>query len=329
MCVAMLLAGCTGTRPTIKIGLLAPFEGVHRPLGYDVLYAVKLAVQERNAQGGVGGYGVELVALSDDGQAANAERQVLALAADPDVVGALGPWQSSTARAAGPAFARAGLPALLPAALPDAVLHAAPVVYRLYAGDAALSQALAAAAPAEAAWTVDGEVAGWSAALAQAFPPAETDATMVILAGEGESIARALSRGQCQDATVTCLAGPSAQEPVVPARAGTALADLTWVSSLPVVDCDGSQADFCASYTALAGRPPGPHALLAYDAAHLLLDAVAQAARTDRPQRQTVAAALASGWRQGLAGELAFDRTRSWLGAPTFLHRRAQDSLDR
>ncbi|QLQ08434.1 MAG: ABC transporter substrate-binding protein [Anaerolineae bacterium] len=87
----IILTGCTATRPTVKIGLVAPFEGAQRALGYEVLYAVKLALQERNDQGGVGGFGIELVALSDDGQPANAVRQVQALAVDPGVVGVLGP----------------------------------------------------------------------------------------------------------------------------------------------------------------------------------------------------------------------------------------------
>ena len=52
-------------RPTVKIGLVAPFEGRYRYVGYDVFYAVRLALQEVNAAGGVGGYHVELVAYDD------------------------------------------------------------------------------------------------------------------------------------------------------------------------------------------------------------------------------------------------------------------------
>jgi ABC-type branched-subunit amino acid transport system substrate-binding protein len=34
--------------PTVKIGLVAPFEGEYRSTGYEVLFAVKLALQQRN-----------------------------------------------------------------------------------------------------------------------------------------------------------------------------------------------------------------------------------------------------------------------------------------
>ena len=317
----IILTGCTATRPTVKIGLVAPFEGAQRALGYEVLYAVKLALQERNDQGGVGGFGIELVALSDDGQPANAVRQAQALAVDPGVVGVLGPWQTATAQAAAPAFAQAGLPVVAPAALPDETLRLSPGVYRLYAGDDALAQTLASSVSGEAVWTFDGSVPGWPAALERTVSSAETGATVIVLTGDGESIARTLVGGRCHDRTVACLAGPAAQEPVVAARAGDAFTELVWVSSLPAVDCRTGLADFCRSYTALAGRTPGPYAVLAYDATNALLDAVAQVARTGRPQRPAVSAALTDVQWPGLSGTIAFDATRSWMKAPTFLRR--------
>ena len=52
------------TRPVTKIGLVAPFEGELRSVGYEgALYAVKLALREQNEQDGVAGWNVELVAL--------------------------------------------------------------------------------------------------------------------------------------------------------------------------------------------------------------------------------------------------------------------------
>lgn len=326
ICVAALLVGCTSTQPTVKIGLLAPFEGVHRPLGYDVLAGVKLAVQERNAAGGVGGFGIELVALNDDGQAAQADRQAAALAADPAVVGVVGPWQTHTARTAAPAYARAGLPAVVPAALPDDVLRASPGVYRLYAGDETLAATLASVMPHDTDWTLVGDAGGWPDALSRQRPRTENGGALLVFAGDGEAVARALLEGQCQAPATTCLAGPAAHEPVVPARTGAAIDDVTWVSSLPTVECTAEWADFCARYTALAGRAPGPHAVLAYEATHVLLDAMAQAASGGTPQRARVATALAGVERQAWGPVITFDTTRSWEKAPTFLHHGTQDS---
>ena len=40
--------------PVVKIGVIAPFEGAGRPLGYAVLPAIKAAVAEANASGDTG-----------------------------------------------------------------------------------------------------------------------------------------------------------------------------------------------------------------------------------------------------------------------------------
>ena len=76
----LVVSGCYlqfpgSTDPLIKIGLVAPFEGQFRSRGYEVLYAVKLAIRECNESGGVGGYRVELVALDDGGDPALADRK--------------------------------------------------------------------------------------------------------------------------------------------------------------------------------------------------------------------------------------------------------------
>ena len=52
LCVPLLLLllGCASVRPVIKIGLVAPFEGRDRAIGYDAVYAARLAVRQANAQ---------------------------------------------------------------------------------------------------------------------------------------------------------------------------------------------------------------------------------------------------------------------------------------
>lgn len=102
LCV-VLLAGCNlpgRVKPTVKIGLSAPFEGLYRDLGYEVLHAVRLAVRERNAEGGVGQrYLVELVALNDLNEAEKAVEQARKMVVDSGVLGALGGMSQETERA--------------------------------------------------------------------------------------------------------------------------------------------------------------------------------------------------------------------------------------
>ena len=96
----------------VKIGVIAPFEGAGRPLGYAILPAIKAAAAEANASGKLGRYQVMVVAFNDDlhGPAAAAQAQALAL--DPEVLAVVGPWTAETATAAAPILAEAGIPML-------------------------------------------------------------------------------------------------------------------------------------------------------------------------------------------------------------------------
>ncbi len=82
-----LLWGCTSVRPVVKIGVLAPFEGLYRRTGYDVLAAVRAAIGE------VGPGSVDLLplALDDSNDPARAVRATQKLLLDPDLQAIIGP----------------------------------------------------------------------------------------------------------------------------------------------------------------------------------------------------------------------------------------------
>jgi len=119
----IFVSACGSTRPVVKFGLVAPFEGRYRPVGYDAIYAARLAVRERNASGGVGGYRVELVAYDDGGDAQAATERAKQLALDPQVVAVIGHFRVDATRAAWDVYAREALPLIAPVipadALPD------------------------------------------------------------------------------------------------------------------------------------------------------------------------------------------------------------------
>jgi hypothetical protein len=117
---ALFVAGCAlpgDATPVVKMGLIAPFEGLGRPLGYAVLPAVERALAEANTSGQLGRYRVALVALDDDLYGPAALAQAKALAQQADVVGAVGLWSDDTAGAASPVLSDTGIPALLAAPL--------------------------------------------------------------------------------------------------------------------------------------------------------------------------------------------------------------------
>ena len=115
----LLLTACSSTPSVIKIGLVAPFEGRNRPIGYDVIYSARLAVREINEAGGVEGTFVALVALDDGGDVELAQATAQSLVLDPAVVAVMGHWLPETTAAAAPIYATASLPLFVPGPTTD------------------------------------------------------------------------------------------------------------------------------------------------------------------------------------------------------------------
>ena len=92
-----LLSSCASTRPVVKIGLLAPFEGVYRQEGYDALAAMRAAIEEQNPSG----IDVLPLALDSSLDGARAAQKVLA---DPSVVTVVGPYWAAEALSGGEFF---------------------------------------------------------------------------------------------------------------------------------------------------------------------------------------------------------------------------------
>ncbi|MCA9948355.1 MAG: ABC transporter substrate-binding protein, partial [Anaerolineales bacterium] len=93
----------------MKVGLVAPFEGRDRAIGYDAIYSARLAVREINAAGGIGGYRIALVALDDSGDPELAQGTAESLVIDDNVVAVVGHWRPQTTAVAAPIYASANL----------------------------------------------------------------------------------------------------------------------------------------------------------------------------------------------------------------------------
>jgi ABC-type branched-subunit amino acid transport system substrate-binding protein len=122
--ILCFLAGCRfpgSVKPTIKIGVSGPFEGQYREIGYEALTAVRLAVQQRNRQGGIAdAYLVEIAALNDFDEAQTALLQAYKMAADPDIMAVLGVWSAKTGPTTRPIYEALGLALVSPQARPFA-----------------------------------------------------------------------------------------------------------------------------------------------------------------------------------------------------------------
>lgn len=106
----VMLSACRSEQPLVKIGLVAPFEGRYREVGYDAIYAARLAVRELNAGAGARGVRVELVALDDSSDIELARQAAASLVVDADVVAVVGHWREATTTAALPIYLENELP---------------------------------------------------------------------------------------------------------------------------------------------------------------------------------------------------------------------------
>ena len=254
------LAACTpleSTPPVVKIGLIAPFEGPSRPLGYSVLNGVRLRLQQWNDAGN--SPRVELVALNDNADADLAALLPAQLAVDPDLLLVLGPPQGHTAVAALPALTEHQLPTLSLAPLPD---DSSPWVFPFAGIDADMQTALTRYAP--------------DATVAREQPLVGPS----IWVGDPQTLAGLVQATP----DMVLAAGVVAAEPAFAAWAGAAADGMVWALAVP----DDLPPDFAASYQALAGSPPQPVAALAYSATDQALKLIA----THR-ERSSLGAALA------------------------------------
>jgi branched-chain amino acid transport system substrate-binding protein len=100
----LLLAGVASAADTIKIGLLAPTTGFAAADGESMVNAVKLAVNQVNAQGGLLGKKVELVCYDDAADSKQAVALGHKMIGQDKVVAAVGGSYSMPTRAVAPVF---------------------------------------------------------------------------------------------------------------------------------------------------------------------------------------------------------------------------------
>lgn len=108
---SLSLASCAQPSPTVaKIGVVAPFDGRYREIGYDVIPAVRLAAREYAERHPANGLVIEITAYDDNGNPELAAQQARNLIQDPQVEIVIGHWMNATTQAALPVYALAHIP---------------------------------------------------------------------------------------------------------------------------------------------------------------------------------------------------------------------------
>ncbi len=244
--LSALLAGCKNVRSpeVVKIGLIAPFEGPSRPLGYDVLNAVKLRINQWNESDATPK--IELVALNDDSDPALAAQLPEQLAQDPDIRVILGPPQGHTAMAAAPKLAETDIPVILLAPVRSAPSDTVLAYAGLGGHYQKLFQPMLGVLPP-----------AWSKPLRQPS----------IWLGDPLTLAETLS----EHPELIPAAGPVAGEEAVQKWAPELAWSIPWAAPIP----NDLPDDFPAAYQAMTGAAPSYAASLAYAATDQALRIIA------------------------------------------------------
>jgi hypothetical protein len=108
--------------------------------------------------------------------------------------------------------------------------------------------------------------------------------------------------------------------------AGQTADGLVFVSPGPDIADAPNSVRFGEAYQAMAGFPPGPRAILAYDAAQVLLDSIDKTMKLDKkwyneaPQRPIVGQTLTATERQGLSGYITVNEQGRRVNAPVWIY---------
>ncbi|HMR68109.1 MAG TPA: ABC transporter substrate-binding protein [Anaerolineae bacterium] len=307
--------------PTVKIGLVAPFEGLYRATGYEVLFAVKLAIQERNRGQGLHGYRVELVALNDFNDPLEAEKQARALVADPDIVGVVGHLTAETTQQALPVYQQAGLAVSIPWSVAETAF------------ESETSGFVSVAATVEETQT---ELQATVQSLGIDKVVTLTDHEVDVSLNPQQAVelaSNAVTAGRILLTLPTSAAGTHFRFGQVETGnlqlvqvAGGVANGFIFVSPGPTAAEAPGGVAFSQAYQALSGLSPGPRAIMAYDATHVLLDAIEQATANSSewlassPSRAEVSAVIPQIQRVGLSGEIHFSPAGQRFEAPVWLH---------
>jgi ABC-type branched-subunit amino acid transport system substrate-binding protein len=301
----MTLSACAvlrPVRPVVKIGLVGPFVGQYRYAGYDALYGAQLAVRQANSAGGVAGFGLELVAYDDQGNAATAYTSARNLALDPQVISVIGHFRDETTATAQQLYKQVGLLHLSAGTVEGQAGMQNELYCTLFEYLKGFFAREEGGANLRVQWISDSgadRVAlecseGIEMAVGARIPP-PSDVDVVVLdldpVAAGESL-MALRRAGW-DGVVA--GGPALGSPLFAQFLADQIAgpaSVVFVSPLRWPDAEGRDAEFAADYRSLGPHipSPGPFSIASYETTQALVSAIeAVVHRGEAPTRQSLA----------------------------------------
>ncbi|MBE3584022.1 MAG: ABC transporter substrate-binding protein [Limnochordaceae bacterium] len=325
----------------IKLGLVGPLSGDAATFGNSVVNAVKLYFDEVNAKGGIHGQKVEIIALDDRGDPAEAANAVQRLITRDKVTAIIGAVTSGPMKAAAPIANRAGVPILSPTATAAGITDIGPYVFRACFVDDFQGEVMASFARHNLKFSrvavlykvTDAYSAGLAASFQNAFKQAGGTVVLVQTFGQNDqdftaqltrikqanpeaiytpvyyTDAGLIAKQARQLGINVPLLGPDGfDSPKLIEIGGQAVVGSYFTNHYSSKDNDPVAVDFDKKYTARYGAHPDALAALAWDGAAMMAYGLEKAG-TDRKALRDALASIKS--FHGVTGTITMDAHRN------------------
>lgn len=356
-----MLAGCSGNGTaqapagdTIKIGVNFELSGDVATYGQANVAGIKMAADEINAAGGIGGKQIQLIEYDTKSDAAEATTLATKLMTQDKVIAVIGPATSGATKATLPVAERSKVPVVSPSATADDVTVDANGVKQFafrtcyndsFQGTAAAEYA-AKKFSAKKAVILRDSSSDYSKGLADAFRTTFTagggeivsedayakgadnfNAVMtkfkgqsfdvVYLPGYYTEVGKAIKQARDLGVTQPILGGDGYDSPVLAEQAGAQLKDVYFSNHYSSEDQDPKVQDFIKAFKAKNNNDPNAFNALGYDTMKFVADAVG---RASEKTGEGVAKALAETKDfSGVTGTFSVDENHNPVKAVVFV----------
>ena len=329
---------------TIKLGEYGSLTGGQATFGISTDQAIKMAIAEVNAQGGVLGKPVEVLVQDDSSKADQVPGAVTKLISEDNVLAILGEVASSNSLKAAPICQAAGVPMLSPTSTNPKVTQVGDYIFRACFIDPYVGEALAQFArtklQAKTAAIFTDVKSDYSKGLSQYFKDSFVKAGGKVVSeesfrgGEDTNFRPQLTniKGAAPDVIYipgyytevgniavqarsvgltkqTLLGSDGWDSPELFKIGGPALDGSYFTNHYSPASRDPKVVKFVGDYTKKYGQEPDALAAVAYDAAYMMFDAIKRAGALDRAKLRDALAETKD--FQGVTGTITMDKDRN------------------
>lgn len=327
----------------IKVGAYLSMTGAQATFGKTTEAGIKLAVQQKNAAGGIMGRQVQLIVYDNQGKTQETGTVVTRLITNDKVVAVLGEVASTQSLAAAPICQSNGVPMISPSSTNPKVTQVGDMIFRVcfidpdqgYAGARFAVDTLKAG---KAAILYDQKQAystglatnfkewfvklGGQIATEQAYAGGSTDFAaqintikqaapdVIYVPGYYTDVGTIAKQMRERGVTAPLLGGDGWESPELAKIGGQAIEGAYFSNHYDPRDQRPESIEFVRMYKEAYGEDPGALAALGYDSAVILFDAIERADGSTKGKDLAAALAATKGFK-GVTGTITMDANRN------------------